>query len=135
MSLGHAAMDQVHMACVAQVNDLLTCSDDTLDAVLDCVVGHLEEHFGEEERQMRETTYNGASCHIEEHRAVLASAAEVRRLVRQGRTDIARSFAQQLAHWLPTHISNMDYSLADWLLTRRTDGQHPVRIFKHFLNS
>ena len=101
-----------------------------MQSAFDRLVRHLNAHFGDEERQMRATAYNGASCHVDEHQAVLASAVEVRRLLLQGRADVARSFAQHLALWLPRHIADMDYSLADWLLTRRDDGLKPVRVVR-----
>ena len=130
MVLGHATMDQVHMECVARINELLACTDDGIEHAFDRLVSHLDAHFAQEERQMHETAYNGASCHVDEHKAVLTSASEVRLLLTEGRTDIARRFVQHLADWLPKHISNMDHSLADWLLTRRADGLQSVRIFK-----
>lgn len=128
LALGHPAMDAVHQEFAVMLNRLLLSDEQSLAQALDQFLEHARGHFGEEDRQMHETRYAGAPCHLDEHQAVLASGEEVRALLSAGRTEVVRSFAIELARWFPKHSAEMDQSLAHWLLNRRPDGRHPVKI-------
>lgn len=121
-SLHHHSMDDSHREFVECVNALLTVPDADLGAALDSFTDHARRHFGDEDNAMRETAYGSSGCHIDEHAAVLSSAAEVRALLTQGQPAVVRSFAQALANWFPEHVRVMDQGLASWLIQRQLGG-------------
>ena len=128
--LGHPEIDAMHHEFADVLNRLLLCLDDELGEALDAFLEHARRHFDQEARQMRDTRYSGASCHLEEHDAVLASGEQVRALLAAGNSSEARRYATELARWFPKHSDEMDRSLAHWLLTRRADGRHPIKLIR-----
>jgi hemerythrin len=125
MMLGYEPMDMVHREFVERVVDLQRCADAEVPVVLDRVIEHLESHFREEDELMRRHDFPPTDCHIDEHAAVLRSAAEVRQCVAHGDHAQARSFADALAGWFPGHADYMDAALAHWMV-KRLHGGKPV---------
>jgi hemerythrin-like metal-binding protein len=125
--LGHAGMDRTHREFVVLVAAMLDARDEELSATLEAFGVHAKAHFTEEDRQMAETAYGNAGCHVDEHAAVLKSFGEVRDALAAGRKDVVRSFARALADWFPGHAQVMDQGLALWLVQRQLGGA-PVRI-------
>ncbi len=126
-SLKHRSMDDTHREFVECVHVLLTAPDAELGLALDSFTEHARRHFGEEDDAMRETAYGSSGCHLDEHAAVLKSAAEVRIMLEQGRPSVVRSFAHALADWFPEHVRVMDQGLARWLIQRQLGGS-PVTL-------
>jgi hemerythrin len=129
-ALGQPDIDAMHHEFTEVLNRLLLSSDRELAQTLDAFLDHARRHFDQEARQMRDTRYSGASCHLEEHDAVLASGEQVRALLAAGNPSEARRYAAELARWFPKHSDEMDRSLAHWLLTRRADGRHPIKLVR-----
>lgn len=127
--LGHGGMDDAHREFVALVDDMLRCDDDRFTEALDAFAAHAERHFGDEDRWMAESGYENARCHVDEHRAVLASVREVRALPDDKRTVIGRDLARELARWFPGHADVMDQGLAKFLVRRRLGGA-PITLRK-----
>ncbi|AQV97876.1 hemerythrin [Cupriavidus necator] len=126
-SIDHRSMDDTHREFVECVHALLTVADAELERALDGFTEHARRHFGEEDDAMRETAYGSSGCHIDEHAAVLNSAAEVRAMLAQGKPHVVRSFARALADWFPEHVRVMDQGLARWLIQRQLGGS-PVTL-------
>jgi hemerythrin len=124
-ALGHQTMDETHEEFVECVHALQSVEDENLANALESFAEHAQRHFGDEDAAMRETAYESAGCHIDEHAAVLRSLDEVRSLLAQGHTEVVRSFAQALTEWFPEHVRVMDRGLARWLIQRQT-GASPV---------
>jgi hemerythrin len=128
-ALGHQTMDETHHEFVKCVQTLLTTEDHHLANALEAFADHAYRHFSEEDAAMRETAYESAGCHIDEHAAVLRSLDEVRALLTQGQTEVVRSFARALADWFAEHVRVMDQGLARWLIQRQL-GAAPVVIWR-----
>lgn len=126
-ALGHHAMDDTHREFVACVDALLRADDSEVADALDSFARHAYRHFAEEDADMRQTAYENAGCHVDEHAAVLRSLEEVRAALAEGRVHVVRSFAQALAEWFPEHARVMDQGLVRWLVQRRLGGS-PVTI-------
>jgi len=125
-SLDHHSMDRTHQEFVECVHALLTVEDVELEQALDSFTEHARRHFGEEDDAMRESAYGSSGCHIDEHAAVLNSAAEVRAMLKSGKTHVVRSFAHALADWFPEHVRVMDQGLARWLIQQQLGGSPVV---------
>lgn len=127
--VGHGDMDHTHHEFVDCVDVLLRASDAQQAAALDAFADHAQRHFREEDQAMRDSAYGSASCHVDEHAAVLKSLDEVSAALAEGRHGVVRDFAWALADWFPRHAQVMDLGLARWLNQRRLGGS-PVRIQK-----
>jgi hemerythrin len=126
-TLGQPSMDDMHREFVDRVDRLLAADDTRLGAALDDFEQHAQRHFGEEDDDMRVSSYDAAGCHIDEHAAVLASLSQVKDMLVRGRFDVVRAFAVELARWFPEHVQVMDQGLARWLMQRRLGGS-PITI-------
>jgi hemerythrin len=124
---GEAAMDAAHREFVEIVSAMLSASDSDLPFTLARFREHAERHFGDEDALMGSGDYQSAQCHLDEHKAVLASVAEVQALVAKGNIDVARRLARELARWFPEHTVAMDTGLAAWAQKRRLGG-HKIHI-------
>lgn len=122
LSLGFAALDETHREFVTMVATLQNAADNALPAALDAFITHAQSHFDQETAWMRDSAFPSMACHIEEHDKVLASVCQVRDLLRDGDTAIARELAQALAAWFPTHVTYMDAALTQWLARKRLGG-------------
>jgi hemerythrin len=125
-AVGHEAMDETHHEFVHCVDAMLRADESDLSATLEAFADHARRHFGEEDQAMRETGYESAGCHVDEHSAVLDSVDEVRAALARGHTHVVRSFAHALAEWFPRHATVMDLGLARWLAQRRLGGSPVV---------
>lgn len=125
--MGEASMDAAHHEFVECVSALLDAPDDAVAQALERFQAHAVRHFGQEDALMRGGGYASAECHLDEHKAVLASVDEVRALVAGGNFSVARSLARELVRWFPEHTVAMDKGLAAWAQMQRLGGQ-PIRI-------
>ena len=121
-ALGFGTMDATHREFVERVGALLACADADVLPALDSLADHLQRHFDEERDWMASTGFPSASCHLDEHAAVLKSVAEVQAAVRAGRLPVARALAAELARWFPEHTEAMDMGLAKWMVKLRLGG-------------
>ena len=124
--LGYAPMDAVHEEFVHCVQALQAAPDAGLPALLGQLAGHLERHFGDEDRWMEETQFPARECHINEHAAVMKSVREVQDLLAQGNTEVCRRLARELANWFPGHADYLDSALAHWMCKQRLGGKPVV---------
>jgi hemerythrin len=119
-------MDNLHAEFDELVHAALSSTDDDFHARLLPLVAHLKAHFGEEDQWMRDTGFPPGDCHMDEHAAVLKSAAEVEPLVAAGQVAIGRSFVEELARWFPGHADYLDSALAAWMCKRQFGGRPVV---------
>ncbi len=121
--LGYGPMDESHREFVEVVSALVEADDEQLGACLDRVEAHLLDHFGQEDRWMRETAFPASECHIDEHAAVLRSLEEVKALCAVGERAVARHFGAELARWFPGHADYLDAALSHWMSKTRLGGK------------
>ena len=122
LHLGHSAIDVSHDEFTRLVAALAEADDAATAPRFERLALHLREHFGDEDRLMRETGFPSQQCHLDEHAAVLASVEDVRRALQQGRPETARRLAHALTGWFPEHVDAMDRGLATWAFRQRTGG-------------
>lgn len=125
--LGYAPMDKVH----AELDELLqrarsvSLPEDWRE-LLQAIDTHLREHFGAEDRWMRETLFPARDCHMDEHAAVLKSSEDVLALAEVGDLRAAPSFVDELSRWFPGHADYLDSALAAWMCKRKFGGRPVV---------
>ncbi len=129
--LGHEPLDEMHREFVEVVGALQAANDEDLSAALARVTIHLTAHFEQENAWMQATGYPATECHVNEHSAVLASANAMPKLLADGRTEVVRRFAQELANWFPGHADYLDAPLAHWMVHKRFGAGKPVVIKRH----
>jgi hemerythrin-like metal-binding protein len=113
--LGEARMDDTHREFVDCLNALGDADDAGLVAALDRFIEHSDAHFSDENARMEATAFPPAHCHVGEHANVLNLCREVRQMVVDGKIEVGRVLARELAPWFTNHAGSMDTMLAYWL--------------------
>lgn len=124
--LGHGKMDDLHREFVDIVGRLQVAANDEIELLLDALLAHAQQHFGEEDEWMLSTAFPPRECHMKEHAAVLASIEQVRSQAAMGIYVFCRPFANELAGWFPGHADQLDSALSHWLSKLRHDGKPVV---------
>ena len=113
--VGHKQMDDEHQAFFHLIDALLIAPDQSIAPCLDEVIAHATHHFLQEDEWMCNLDFPARQCHMDEHAAVLRSAAGVKLRVRAGDHQAARLFSQELGAWFPPHVQHLDSALAAWI--------------------
>lgn len=124
LALGVDWMDETHVEFVELLGSLEDCADDAMLARVDALLAHTEAHFGRENEQMAAITFPPAHCHVQEHDGVLGIMREVRTMVADGKFEIGRVLARELAPWFENHAGSMDAMLA-YVLGALARGEDP----------
>ena len=106
-ALGDPTLDADHAKLADLVDRLAAAKGADVLASLDALQAHASEHFALEDQELRQMRDGNASCHLDEHAAVLKSMDEVRGIVAAGpdSTESAHLVARltaELRRWLPT---------------------------------
>ena len=113
--LGEARMDDTHREFVDCLNALGEADDASLVGALDRFIEHSDAHFADENERMEATGFPPSHCHANEHANVLNLCREVRQMVIDGKIEVGRVLARELAPWFTQHAGSMDNMLAYWL--------------------
>ncbi len=97
--LGVEQMDATHREFIEMLNAVFDAADEQVLAELDRFIEHTEAHFEQENQWMAETGFPPAHCHTAEHHNVLAVMREVRGMVVDGKAEIGRVLAREMAPW------------------------------------
>lgn len=133
LHLGDPALDDDHLRFRELAEDLLQASAATSVASLDALHAHAQRHFAAEDVDLRTMRGGNASCHIDEHAAVLKSLVEVRDVLTgedtsaEAKALLVRRLASQLLGWLPEHVEQMDAAVAMHRANTRFGGT-PIRM-------
>jgi hemerythrin len=133
LDLGDPKLDSDHAELQRLIERLLAAVPADILAALDSLKAHAATHFGEEDTDLRRIGNANATCHLDEHAAVLKSLEEVRELVSQaspaGESEqkLVRRLGAELVRWLPEHVQQMDSGIAQ-VRTRERFGGVPVQI-------
>lgn len=122
-ALGWALMDEVHDQFAALLAAAAQSDDEQLLTRLEDVAAHCSAHFSMEESWMARSGYPKGECHAQEHAAVLASIAGVRRRVAAGEVQVGRMLVASLQAWFPAHAQHLDSALAHWVSKQRWGGK------------
>jgi hemerythrin len=113
--LGVEQMDATHREFIVMLNAVFDAPDEQVLAELDRFIEHTEAHFEQENVWMAETGFPPAHCHTAEHHNVLGVMREVRGMVAEGKAEIGRVLAREMAPWFDVHAASMDAALAAWM--------------------
>ena len=83
-ALGDPTLDADHAKLADLVDRLAAAKGADVLASLDALQAHASEHFALEDQELRQMRDGNASCHLDEHAAVLKSMDEVRGIVAAG---------------------------------------------------
>ncbi len=116
-------MDDTHREFVDLLATVQAADDTELLTHWNTLVAHTIEHFGQEDRWMRETGYASGNCHAVQHQVVLQVMREGATRAAEGDLPLLRLIAGELAQWFPQHAQSMDAGLA---LHLRSVGHDPA---------
>lgn len=105
-------MDHTHQEFIELLVKAQTASDDELLDQFEAMLQHTVEHFGAEDRWIRDTQFSSSNCHTMQHSVVLQVMQEGLRRGREGDLELVRQMAQELGLWFPQHAQSMDAALA-----------------------
>ncbi len=123
LALGVSRMDDTHREFVAQLNALGESDDAQMLQVFDALYEHTLAHFEQENEWMRQIAFPPIHCHTAEHDGVLEVMREVRGHLLDGKHEVGRVLARELAEWFRGHAASMDAMLAHYLRAREPQSQ------------
>jgi hemerythrin len=112
MKLGVPAMDELHHAFFAVLEELEAASDNDFPARFDSLVDGIERDFAAEEKWMGEIKYGALQSHVEQHARVLSALHHAQSGVMAGDIAQGREAIELLSQWFVFHITTMDNALA-----------------------
>lgn len=115
LELGVEVMDDTHRDFVRCLNALGAASDADMLTRFDELYAHTVEHFGQETEWMRSISFPPIHCHTAEHDGVLEVMREVRGHILDGKYEVGRVLAREVATWFQSHAATMDAMLAQVL--------------------
>jgi len=121
--LGVEKMDATHREFVEQLNTLGAAADEAMLAGLDAFIVHTVAHFEQEERWMESMEFPPLHCHKDEHDGVLGIMRDVRGMVAEGKYELGRVLARELAPWFTNHAATMDTMLALFIKAKGFDTE------------
>lgn len=125
--LGDPTLDADHRKLAALIAQVEGAPAESVLVRLDRLYAHAREHFALEDEELHMMRDGNASCHLDEHAAVLRSIHEVRDLMAAdsaspvSRKLLARLVAE-LLRWLPEHVLAMDAGVANSRIRKRLGG-------------
>jgi hemerythrin-like metal-binding protein len=126
LTLGVDRMDATHREFVEYLNLLAAAADEEMLVQFDAFYAHTVAHFEQEAQWMRSTAFPPIHCHEAEHEGVLEVMREVRGHLEQGKFEVGRVLAAEMAEWFRGHTATMDAMLAHYLKTRGLEPQAPA---------
>lgn len=112
LALDLREMDDTHREFVDLLAVAEAAADETLVEAFDALVAHTDDHFGREDRWMRDTRFASSNCHSMQHKVVLDVMREGLQRGRDGDLPLVRQMVHELAIWFPQHAQSMDAALA-----------------------
>lgn len=116
-------MDAHHHDFVDAVAAVEAATDGELPAAWRALIVHTDEHFGAEDRWMRDTRFAESNCHSLQHMMVLRVLRDAEQRALDGDLGLLRVMARELATWFPQHLQSMDAALALHLRTVGYDAR------------
>ena len=106
-------MDDTHREFVDLLATVETSEDADLLRHFAALIDHTDDHFGREDRWMRETHFSSSNCHSLQHNVVLQVMREgLKRGQEKNDLALVRQMAKELGVWFPQHAQSMDAALA-----------------------
>lgn len=109
LALGLPVMDDTHQEFVALLAKVVQATDSELMSLWRELVEHTDDHFGREDRWMKDTGFTSTNCHTTQHQVVLQVMREGEK---RGEFAVIRQMADELGIWFPQHAQAMDAALA-----------------------
>jgi hemerythrin len=129
LTLGDPVLDREHEELQRLILALLEAPASDRAVSLDALKDHAAKHFALEDVELRRLGGANASCHLDEHAAVLRSLDEVRALLDEPQPpeDVTSRLATELHRWLPEHVQAMDAGIAS-SRTKERFGGVPIQL-------
>lgn len=113
LSLELDYMDDTHREFVDLLAATELADDGALTEQFAALIEHTEDHFGSEDKWMKDTQFSSSSCHTTQHNVILEVMREVLRRGREkGDMAVMRQMAHELGIWFSQHAQTMDAALA-----------------------
>ncbi len=130
IAIGHPSIDHDHKVLLALVNQITAPENrsdpDSIEFVLDELVGYTSAHFDREEEIMAASGYTGLANHQELHRRLVADVKLFKRRFEDqaGLGTLGEDLCRFLTDWLITHIMHEDHAFAPYVIPQQSQ-QNP----------
>ena len=130
IAIGHPLIDHDHKVLLALVNQITAPENrsdpDSIEFVLDELVGYTSAHFDREEEIMAASGYTGLANHQELHRRLVADVKLFKRRFEDqaGLGTLGEDLCRFLTDWLITHIMHEDHAFAPYVIPQQSQ-QNP----------
>jgi hemerythrin-like metal-binding protein len=127
LKLGDPTLDEDHTELQRLIDDMTGAPVHQVLEKLEALRAHAAKHFAVEDEDLRRMKDGNASCHLDEHAAVLKSLGEVRDIIAQGASSVeivnmVVPLCAELNRWLPEHVQAMDAGVAIFRTKTRFGG-------------
>lgn len=113
LGLGVEVMDGYHREFLEILSALSTAPESLFPGLYKEMMRHVCEHFGQEEKLMRETGYLSLNEHLDEHRRIMGELKAMEARALRGRLTLPREFVStRMPEWFQLHLVTMDSALA-----------------------
>jgi hemerythrin len=130
LATGIQTVDEQHRELFRRINALVAaikqarCKDE-IDATIRFLEEYSRTHFADEERAMKESSYDGLAEHQKQHAVYLANIAELQQeaaapRVRGVSYDLSVTTNQIVVDWIVDHIMKVDRKFGAFLSHRRS---------------
>jgi hemerythrin len=127
LALGDPKLDADHEELLRLIEQLAAAPPERVVQALRALQAHATEHFTMEDIDLRDMKDGNATCHIDEHAAVLKSLEEVcvqaaPEPASERSQDMLVRLVAELRRWLPVHVLEMDAAVASSRTKKRLGG-------------
>jgi hemerythrin-like metal-binding protein len=127
---GIPSIDEQHRWLFSQVQQLYAAyrtgrGREAIPGMIKSLTAYCQDHFMDEEAQMRAHRYPGLDLHREEHRKLMVRVDHLGERFAGGESDVAMELSVLVSGWLKDHIQEQDQAFAAFLRRHRPDQEAP----------
>ena len=117
-SVNNFLIDSQHKRLVSMINLMHESmkegkGKETLQKILNDLVGYTKEHFLTEEAMMKKANYPGYAAHKTEHDKLTEKAVDLQKSYADGKAPLTMDVLNFLKNWLTNHIEGTDKKYKD----------------------
>ena len=116
IALGNKTIDDTHREFITLLLELNNAPKESFTNSFATFLGHIEQHFSQEETLMQDSNDPNLAEHMSEHRRVLNKLKLFEKRIAAGKSNFAKAYLKdKLPEWFKLHTTTMDSALVSHL--------------------